>query len=219
MDTISSITPTDATPAPPNIWIFGDSIVAGSSGLINPAIDCWPTRLNARLVGDQVAPVVTNHGIGGATVMAGGTVDLSTYVPNFVSSQTIKPSLIILSAGANDVFQTANMGALEWAMFTLFGNASAAGNGCPVFWTTLHPVCAGSLVPAGWVPALTQRIQAVNVWLHTMYPHNLIDFWTAEAQPDNTGYANPLYKADGLHPNQWGALRCSDAVNLSLLSA
>jgi len=81
-----------------SILAFGDSLLAGY-GLPNG--DAYPARLETALRVRGVNARITNAGISGETTAEG-----LQRLPAVLDTQSVKPDLIIVSLGANDMFQS-----------------------------------------------------------------------------------------------------------------
>ena len=80
-----------------HIACIGDSITAGAC-LKDPAKNSYPARLQV-LLGDRYK--VTNHGVGGCTLIRKGTPNVWTTLER-MRRENIHPDVIVLSLGTND---------------------------------------------------------------------------------------------------------------------
>ena len=202
-----------------DVWVMGDSIVSGRL-LPTPLRDSWVGRLNER-IGGATCERVANLGVGGETLLdypTRGVVGLATSAVAAVVATAVKPRLVVLSVGVNDLMQTTDQAAMNWAYFYLRGSLRAAGAG-EVLYTTILPYGHGSAQPEGWLPVLEARRATVNRWMRAQWgPMGLLIDRDGLLEAPGSPYMDARYHVgDGLHPNQWGALVLSHALNLSQL--
>jgi lysophospholipase L1-like esterase len=209
-----------------DITTYGDSRVSGT-WLADPTREAWPARLAERLAGEG-STIVTNGGVGGQTVdvYADQTDPEHQSMRNLaarIAAMPVKPRVVILSSGCNDLMRVSDTGPLRWAMLHIFYDIQALG--VSVFWTTIAPYGRGPVTPDGWIPALEGRRAPVDTWMHAQFGDHVIDLDPVLARSttvtvSGTTYGpyplmDPAYNIDGLHFNAWGAVRVSDALPLA----
>ncbi len=202
-----------------DVWVFGDSIVAGT-WLPNPARDSWVSRVNERIGGERCQEIA-NYGIGGKTLLSypsANLVGLVSTAPPEVAAAVSKPRLVIISIGINDLMDTADQAAMAKGFTRLRRALLAAGAG-EVMFTTILPYGHGSAQPDAWLPILDARRNTVNDWLRaTWQPQGLLIERDGLLEAPFSPYLDDRYQVgDGLHPNQWGAFILADAINLASL--
>ncbi|MES2494294.1 MAG: arylesterase [Pseudomonadota bacterium] len=165
------------------ILAVGDSLFAGY-GLSSPA-DSYPARLETALRARGINARVTNAGVSGETSAAGA--QRFAFV---LSSQPVKPDLVIIEFGGNDLLRglppeqtRANLDAML---------AQAKAQGVPV-------LLMGMLSPPNLGPGFKARFEAIYPDLARQYGAGLVPFLLAPVigKPD-------LVQADHIHPNPQG---------------
>lgn len=200
-----------------DVWVYGDSIVAGT-WLPNPARDSWVARVNERLGGENCQEIA-NYGMGGKTLLSYPSADLVglvTTAPPEVAAASTKPRLVIISIGVNDLMDTAKQGAMEKGYTKLRSALLQAGAG-EVMFTTILPYGHGTAQPDAWLPILDARRNTINEWMRaTWRPLGLLIERDGLLEASKSPYMDPRYQlSDGLHPNQWGAVILADAFDLT----
>ncbi|PJJ08771.1 lysophospholipase L1-like esterase [Flavobacterium sp. 1] len=164
-------------------WIvfFGDSIIAG-----------WKTIHPDFFIGKTYI----NRGINGQTT----SQMLIRFRPDVIE---LKPKIVIILAGTNDI--AGNTGSI--ALETILGNLISM---CELAKANNIEVILCSILPAydypwrrGILPA--EKIEALNVMIHKYAAANDIpyaDYHTA--MKDNQKGLKSIYSEDGVHPNKKG---------------
>jgi lysophospholipase L1-like esterase len=202
-----------------DVWVFGDSIVAGT-WLPHPARDSWVSRVNERIGGEHCQELA-NYGIGGKTLLnypSANLVGLVSTAPPVVAAAASKPRLVIISIGTNDLMDTDSQEAMAQGFTMLRTSLLDAGAG-EVMFTTILPYGIGSAQPDAWLPILDARRNAVNDWLRaTWKSQGLLIERDGLLEAPFSPYMDDRYQVgDGLHPNQWGALILADAIKIKSL--
>lgn len=200
------------------LWAAGDSITYGNG----TRVASWPHRLGERLAGYLQADVaVVNKGRGGTGVLLtlGGQEPLKTWLPAQVAAAPTPPAVVVILDGVNDLvgLNTSDIGQLNQAVYALVGTLGAAGVH-RVFVATITPFRAGSALPAGWIPTMTQRRTVYNSWIRAMYgpTGQLLDIGDTIAGPD--GLLLPVFDSgDGLHPNDAAAAVLAGTIDVTRL--
>lgn len=202
---------------PATVIAFGDSITAGWG--LAPG-DCWVDRLNVRLGGNLIAPVVNS----GISMICCWTPDGAGALTSVVSLRVAQggppPKHTLVAIGANDIPRYAIGGApsLEQAFNGLRGIDTALGAWGVEgrHYLTILPACVGTLRTAEFLDLTEPRRAAWNTWLHQAFPGRVMDM-TGVLGEDSYGRGRPEYYQDGLHLSALGAVRVADAIDVAEL--
>lgn len=195
------------TPAPV-VWVFGDSIAAGT-WLDDPPTQSWPAQLDVLLgPGTQVR----NFGVGGQTVaydQPGGQRmdDLVRQTLSLTPSDQL-PDVIVFAGGINDLIRAADTGATRWAVFGLSTWVAANYPTVDFYVDTLTPYRSGD----PYSDPLSSRRADYNAWVRAQYgpAGRLID--AGDILAAGATYADVRFFRDQVHPNARGAAIYADAV-------
>jgi lysophospholipase L1-like esterase len=116
---------------------------------------------------------------------------------------------IVIQGGINDIGLPPLLGGVSASAADIISGlqqiaARARAQGLIVIGATLSP--SGSYFLPTYTSTEAQAIRrAVNDWIRTSDSYDLVaDFDAALRDPDDTDVLNPIYSADGLHPNSEG---------------
>ncbi len=173
-----------ASPAPPLIVAFGNSLTAGFGVAPDQA---YPARLERKLRAAGYPHRVINAGVSGETT-AGGLRRVDRVLQ-------LKPQIVILELGANDGLRGLPLGEVRANLEQIIRRLKAAG--CRV-------VLAGMRLPPNYGPAYTEGFAALYPALARRHQAALIPFFLegVASRPD-------LTQPDGLH---YATLRLDDGV-------
>lgn len=203
----SQPTATGSDDPTPSVWVFGDSIAAGT-WLADPATQSWPAQIDELMGPGQQ---VRNLAVGGQAVAYSGPglQRMDEYVLQTLAATPAAelPRVIVFAGGLNDFIRAYDVGPTRWAVYQLGTTIAATYPGVAFLPTTITPYRSDS----GWLVALSDRRAQYNAWARDMYGQagQLIDsgdVLTAGA------YADPRYYGDALHPNAGGAEAIADTV-------
>lgn len=152
-----------------------------------------------------------------------GPAGISRFAQDIYSIDTV--DTIIALEGINDIMHPIQF---EGQSCTTTPEALAAGytqiadiahaHGSRIFGATITP-CGNSDYPAEWMNIYERTRQPVNDWLRRCHPYDgLLDYDAGVRNPANPGYMKKGFSiGDGLHPNQLGARRMVDQIDLQQL--
>lgn len=117
----------------------------------------------------------------------------------------IRPSVVVIIAGVNDVYQGRPAGHVTSELRAMYGLAAAAG----------IPVVAGSIVPYNTAtPEQNAKMRAINDWIRAEAARDpnifFADTRAAAARDDNPDLLRS--SPDGLHPDADGYRRMAEAL-------
>lgn len=199
LDTASTVTE--------DVWVFGDSIAAGT--WLQPG-EGWVDQLDTQLGGR-----VRNFAIGGQAVAfsAPGLPRMDDTVKEALQSQSPTPKAIVFAGGINDFIQSDDSAsATRWAVFNLNSWIGANYPSVQLYVMTTTPYRSD----ATYAVALSGRRAQYNDWVRAQFgPYGQVidsgDLLTAGAT-----YADIRYYLDPLHPNAKGAPVLTDGVRNAL---
>lgn len=197
---------------------FGDSITDGAGSPVDTG-RAWPTRLAQRLAARGGKPVgVLNAGLSGNRLLKDdyGPRGLQRFERDVLAQRGVKA--VILLEGINDIGRSGPApGAVTAAQIIdgyeqLIQRARAKG----------LKVYGGTLTPMQYHPYFTPEHEAlreaVNQWIRGAGRFDaVIDFEAAVRGPANPDAIRKELTVDGLHPNDAGAERMANAIDLRLL--
>ncbi len=218
-----------ASPPPPAVVAFGDSITDGYGSTPN-ANRRWPDRLAERLAqrGTGRAVGVVNAGISGNRVLHDRPQDVfgPAALARLDRDALSRPGIrwLVVMEGINDIGHATQAGLSEQAVTAaeiIAGHkqivARAKAKGVKVYGATLTPF-EGTVFPGYFTPEGEEKRQAVNQWIRTGGAYDaVIDFDAALRDPANPTRVRPEFdEGDHLHPNDAGYKAMADAVDLAL---
>ncbi|MCP3099273.1 SGNH/GDSL hydrolase family protein [Myxococcus sp. K15C18031901] len=197
---------------------FGDSITDGA-GTTEDTERSWPARLAQRLAARGGRPVgVLNAGLAGNRLLTDGygPKGLHRFERDVLAQRGV--AAVILLEGINDIGQSGPGAAQVDAARIISAYEQliqrARAQGLKVYGGTLTPMKHH----AYFTPEHEAKREAVNQWIRGAGAFDaVIDFEAAVRDPDDPEAMRPELTADGLHPNDAGAARMADAVDLRLL--
>lgn len=170
-----------AKPMPQSIVAFGDSITAGY-GITIP--EAYPKRLEEALLQRGINVRVINSGVSGET-SAGGLRRAS-----FVAVQ--KPDFVIIALGGNDVLRGIDPATTK---------ANLAGIISIFQKESIIVILAGMKAPTNLGPVYVEAFDGLYPELAKEYGITLVPFLL-----EGVALEPSLNQADGIHPNQKGAV-------------
>jgi acyl-CoA thioesterase I len=172
-----------ASPAGPKLILaYGDSLTAGYQ---LPAVDSFPSQLQAALRKDGRAIIVHNAGVSGDTSTQGKA--RLNWVLNGLKA---KPDLVILELGANDSLRGIDPKITRANMDAMI--ADFKKRGIPV-------LLAGMLAPPNMGPDYARNYNSIFPDLAKKHNVPLYPFFM-----DGVVLNSKLQLSDGLHPNKQG---------------
>lgn len=184
------------------LWVFGDSIAAGT-WLADPPAQSWPAQLDAMAGGG----LVRNLAIGGQAVAFDGgpalpRMDQLVKDTLLATPAAELPQLLLFAGGTNDLIRTATMDETRWATYGLgvwvLQNFPTV-KFLPMTITPLRTDHGASPI------ALSDRRAIYNTWARAQYGQAgwLMD--TGDLLCAGATFADVRWFADSLHPNVDGA--------------
>lgn len=190
-----------------DIWVFGDSITAGT--WLGPG-EGWADQLDTALGGR-----VRNFGIGGQAIAfsAPGLPRMDDTIKQALIYQSPKPTTIILAGGINDFIQSdESASTTRWAVFNLSSYLAANYPTIKFYVMTTTPYRSD----AGYATTLSVRRANYNDWARAQFGPSgtLID--SGDLLTAGATYADITYYLDHLHPNAKGAAILETGVQNAL---
>ena len=179
---IGIATPAAAAPAPPVIWAFGDSLLAGY-GL--PPDQGFTTQLQAALHRAGVAATVRNGGVAGDTV-AQGQARLAWGLRGLGTP----PDLVIVELGANDMLRGLPVAQARAKLDAVLTELQRRH---------IRILLAGMRAAPNMGPDYAHAFDAMYPALARAHRVPLYPFYL-----DGVAAIRALIQADGLHPNAQG---------------
>jgi acyl-CoA thioesterase-1 len=170
-----------ATPNPPAILVFGDSISAGF-GL--PHVEQgWVELLRKKLKDEGYGYQVINASVSGETT-AGGLARL----PRALSLH--HPTIVVIELGGNDGLRALPLDQMRANLSAMVDMAHADG---------AQVLLLGIRIPPNYGPEYTERFRGVYLDLAHEKKTPLVPFFL-----EGIALSPDLMQADGIHPNELG---------------
>ena len=170
-----------ATPGPPAILVFGDSISAGF-GL--PHVEQgWVELLRKKLKNEGYGYEVINASVSGETT-AGGLARLSRAL------SLHHPTVVVIELGGNDGLRALPLDQMRSNLTAMVDMARASG---------AQVLLLGIRIPPNYGPEYTERFRAVYLEIAREKKTPLVPFFL-----EGIALSPELMQADGIHPNESG---------------
>jgi acyl-CoA thioesterase-1 len=170
-----------ATPGPPAILVFGDSISAGF-GL--PHVEQgWVELLRKKLKDEGYGYEVINASVSGETT-AGGLARLSRAL------SLHHPTVVVIELGGNDGLRALPLDQMRSNLTAMVDMAHASG---------AQVLLLGIRIPPNYGPEYTERFRGVYLEIAREKKTPLVPFFL-----EGIALSPELMQADGIHPNESG---------------
>lgn len=176
-----------ATPGPPAILVFGDSISAGF-GL--PHVEQgWVELLRKKLKNEGYGYEVINASVSGETT-AGGLARLSRAL------SLHHPTVVVIELGGNDGLRALPLDQMRSNLTAMVDMARASG---------AQVLLLGIRIPPNYGPEYTERFRAVYLEIAREKKTPLVPFFL-----EGIALSPELMQADGISPERIGSAETSD---------
>src|SRR5215510_2467062 len=189
---LASLNAAHATPAPPTILVFGDSISAAYGIRVEEG---WVALLQKRLAKQGYGYRVVNASVSGETT-GGGAARLTRAL------EVQKPAIVILELGGNDGLRGLPLVEVRKNLEIMADQTNAAG---------ARLVVLGMRIPPNYGPQYTERFQALFSDVAQRYRLPYVPFLL-----EGVAFNAKLMQHDGIHPTAEAQTRLLDAVWVAL---